>query len=401
MNKKVFALCLVIMTLFCISSAGAIGYTFTNGCNLIVNENKLSVSYSSGSGVALNKDVFVNAGNFDSIRIIELPDKTDGTLMCKNREVRLYERLDKSRLGSLKFVAAKDFDGSAYFCFRAVDGEKESANYLMEITKGAAKQTVVYDTLSITALPKIASIGVLFENENSAVCNITKSPKLGSVSVNADGYYVYTPTAKTGSDRFEYEVLDASGFVLATGKVNIKVEKSSSQLTFADMNMREAHTAAVKLVEAGAMESTTVAGLNFFHPTLRVTKAQFVSALSVMTDEDAAHDVYSEAVDASMPDAFLTRAEAMVMVYNILGLDASETGNMDYIDCDAVPDFAYQQMCALTEAGIVDGYDDNSIRAGKEITREEAAQLIYNAVQYAKNNSPTFWEALDVFNLFK
>ncbi len=401
MNKKVFALLLAVITILCASSASAIGYTFTNGCNVIVNENKIEVSYSSGSSVALDKDSFVKLGNFDSLRIIELPEKADGTLMCKNREVRLYERIDKSKLGSLKFVAAKDFDGEAYFCFRAVDGDKESANYQLEIKKEQQKQTLVYDTQTITALPEIAVLGDLFDAKDAVSCNITKSPRLGEIEVMADGSYVYTPASRSGGDKFEYEVLDADGFVIGTGKVNVKIEKVKTPLYFADMDMRAAHTAAVKLATAGAMEVKTVAGFNFFNPTLPVTKGQFVSAIAVMTSPEAAQDVYCDAVDSSMPDTFLTRAEAMVMIYNVLGLDASESGNMDFVDCAAVPDFAYQQMCALVEAGIVMGYDDNSIRAANEITREEAAQLICNAVEYIDSNTPTFWESLDVFNLFK
>ena len=433
MNRKVFALCLVILTLICVSSASALGYTFTDGCNVIVNENKFTVSFDKGDSVTLDKNCFFEAGDFDSIRIIELPDRADGTLMLKNREVNLYERINKNKLSSLKFVAAKDFDGNAYFCFKAISGTNESPNYQLCIVKGAGKETATLETLNINTLPSISSVGYLFKDESSATCNITKEPKLGEVSVSADGYYVYKPFAKSGEDSFDYEVLDTNGNIIAVGSVSITIEKTKSALTFADMEGRRAHLASVKLVESGAMESKTIAGLNFFDPTLSMTRSDFLVTLmkaaydgevdsvvsTSMEDDDTISATSKGYVETAYtcgimdgiietdspvfaPTATVTRAEAFVMAYNISGLDASETGNLSFADSDAIPDWAYHQICALYEAGIISGYDDNTLRVENNITREEAAELIYNVAEYIKATSQeSFWESLDVFNLFR
>ena len=90
------------------------------------------------------------------------------------------------------------------------------------------------------------------------------------------------------------------------------------------------------------------------------------------------------------------------MVYNALGLDASECGQIVYSDSDAIPDWAYQQISALCEAGLVSGYEDDTLKVDRLLTREEAAELIYGAVKQVEAAKPkSFWKALDVLNLFK
>ena len=78
------------------------------------------------------------------------------------------------------------------------------------------------------------------------------------------------------------------------------------------------------------------------------------------------------------PESPVTRAEAMTMLNRILSIsDYSETA---FADDYEIPDWAREGITKLVSAGIVRGYEDNTIRPNVQITRAEGTVMLYQAI---------------------
>lgn len=84
----------------------------------------------------------------------------------------------------------------------------------LDLTFNVAVSTVLNDTLATGATPTTG---------NTYRLHTLTAPKLGSLVINVDGTFVYTPRAGiTGLDYFWYDMLNAAGQVL-TRKVTIEI----------------------------------------------------------------------------------------------------------------------------------------------------------------------------------
>ena len=73
------------------------------------------------------------------------------------------------------------------------------------------------------------------------------------------------------------------------------------------------------------------------------------------------------------PDAQITRAEFMTMVNNAFEFTEKEDVDFDDVDSD---DWFYADVQKAAKAGYMIGYEDNTARPGNKITRQEAALII-------------------------
>ncbi|AEV68181.1 sugar-binding protein [Acetivibrio clariflavus] len=97
------------------------------------------------------------------------------------------------------------------------------------------------------------------------------------------------------------------------------------------------------------------------------------------------------------PDNNISRAELVTMVIRAMGLTPSENPVLDFADKDSIPSWAAGYVALAKEHGIVSGYEDNTFRANKECTREEAVTIIMNAFKLGEsNNELKFTDAKDI-----
>ena len=78
------------------------------------------------------------------------------------------------------------------------------------------------------------------------------------------------------------------------------------------------------------------------------------------------------------PKVTLTRAEAITILSRVLNLD--ELGENKFADDSDIPEWASEAIYMMSKRGFVSGYEDNTIRPNSNVTRAEAAALIYNIV---------------------
>lgn len=81
------------------------------------------------------------------------------------------------------------------------------------------------------------------------------------------------------------------------------------------------------------------------------------------------------------PDRNITRAEFAALVVRSLGLN-SVTGNTYFTDINASSWYA-GAVATASQAGIINGYEDNTFRPDAQITREELAAMVIRALSYA------------------
>lgn len=87
------------------------------------------------------------------------------------------------------------------------------------------------------------------------------------------------------------------------------------------------------------------------------------------------------------PEANITRQEAAVMVYRAWGL--SPEGNVSFTDKNEIADWAANQIATLSAKNVIGGYSDGSFQPNKFITRAEVAKIISNAITLGINKVTT------------
>ncbi|MEO0595625.1 MAG: Ig-like domain-containing protein, partial [Chloroflexota bacterium] len=136
--------------------------------------------------------------------------------------------------GSFDYTPNADFNGTDSFTYKANDGQEDSPVVTVTITvndvaePNTAPVAVAdsYTTSEDIALIVDAATGVLANDSDpegdSLTVSVLNDVTSGTLSLNADGSFTYTPNADfNGSDRFTYEVTDGEFTVSASASINI------------------------------------------------------------------------------------------------------------------------------------------------------------------------------------
>jgi len=147
-------------------------------------------------------------------------------------------------------------------------------------------------------------------------------------------------------------------------------------------------------------------GDGIFDPNGKVTRAEFCVMLnrafnltataninpSDMSPGDFYYPHIAAAVDAGYltgyedntvrPNKTLTRGEAAAMLSRLLALPQTQSSDLRFADAKDIPSWAVPFVNAVTTNGIMNGYTDNTFGSSREKTRAEAAAAISNALDY-------------------
>ena len=149
-------------------------------------------------------------------------------------------------------------------------------------------------------------------------------------------------------------------------------------------------------------------GDNKFAPNNNVTREQFVQMLvkafqlegeSDVSFDDVprehwAYDAISIAVQNNIVNGMdhslfgigksITRQDMAVMIQRVIerkGYDLIRKGTTDFTDVDDIADYAKESVQRLSEAGIINGFEDKTFRPQGVATRAQAAKIIYVILQ--------------------
>ena len=241
---------------------------------------------------------------------------------------------------------------------------------------------------------------------------ITTSPIKGSIDLDEEGHFVYTPkNGKRGKDYFGYRATDADGNRSQEATVIIRIEKQKSKVTYSDLSGNGSAYAAVRLADDGLFIGECVAGYYVFSPDTPITREEFLTlCMKVTGHEVAAEDTgtgfgdeaeisawakpyVNEALHCGIisgydeddtvvfcPTQNISAAEAAVILDRAAVL--TDAVAAWYSDGDAVPAWALQSAANVSSCGLL---PSGSSFLNDTLSRAEAAELLSSAMDLLSN----------------
>lgn len=356
-----------------------------------------------------SQDDFTSAAA-DGIFLTSVPQEALATVRYSSRVLKAGDALPTEALGDLtleaKCVTAQEV--TIGYCTLS-DGVLSGVQELKLSILPKEDQPPTAEDGSLETYKNIAGSGTLSAADPEGkplTYNLVKEPKRGSVELHEDGTFTYTPDKnKVGKDSFTYTVTDSGGNTSEEAKISIEIRKPTDKATYADMDGDSDAFYAMWLKEAGLFTGATVGGNLCFEPEKTVSRGEFLVMVMKLVDaqadetgltsgfsDEAATPVWLQpyivsALGSGMisgvssedgvvfrPEAALSRAEAAVMLQNVLQLPAPTAKTVfSETDAAAVPAWAADATAALSAAGISLG----DTAQADAITRREVAKLLY------------------------
>lgn len=333
--------------------------------------------------------------------IIGLPDADTGTVLLGSRVVCNGDILTADQLAQLTFQPLRtETDTEATVTYLPIYENRVDKETALTISiRGKVDQAPVAEDSVLETYKNLANHGRLkaHDPEGSALTyTVTRSPKRGEVTVNADGTFTYTPKKnKVGTDSFTYTATDSAGNVSRQATVVVRVLKPAEKTFYADTLGQDCRFAAEWLKNTGLFTGESIGGQACFQPDKTVSRGEFVTmlvqTLGLKVEADVSSTGFSDAVPtwlkpylaaaqragltAGWPggsefgaQAPITGAEAALMIQNALDLPTSVmAGDM------ALTDWA---VAVMAENGV-------ALRAEAALTRSDVALALYRVSQLA------------------
>ncbi|MCQ2421015.1 MAG: Ig-like domain-containing protein [Clostridia bacterium] len=372
-----------------------------------------------------NADFTQDEADVEGIYLISVPSGTQGQVLYGTRTLRSGDVIPSDGLGMISLRPAETCRGSCEIVYSPICagslGQKQTLKLRL---LGDKDQAPVCADSAFETYKNIANSGTLKATDDSGQAltyQIVREPSRGTVELHEDGSFTYTPNHnKVGKDSFTFTAADAAGNVSNEACVKIRIVKPTDKAMYTDMQDDRDAYLAMWLKDQGVYTGKTVAGNLCFEPEGTVSRGEFLimtmqllgtqkddaALTSGFADEEQTPNwmrpfivsalrngmitgVNSENGLVFRPQAALTRAEAAVMLQNILELPKSDSRSVfSSIDETAVPVWAADAVDALSNAGI----EITRLDAAEPITRLEAGRLLYKAWELSQQTDLSEFE---------
>jgi hypothetical protein len=213
--------------------------------------------------------------------------------------------------------------------------------------------------------------------------------------------------------------VDQYGNVSKTAKADIKIIKAASDVKFNDMKDHWAANSALKAVAAGFIDADKKDPDLMFEPNMLITRAEFVEMImrAAKLDKNMSA-VYKTgfADDADIPvkykpyvtkayelgiikgiptdtglyfdpNSIITRAEAAVIINNILNIPAQKNNNHSssmflFVDAIYIPEWAEEDIAALNSIGIIKGDPNGNVNPYGFVDRAQSVEMLVSMTEY-------------------
>lgn len=412
----IFILTSVAAGSFSASAKGA-EIPVSHGLYVLAEENSMAMAGLMGNKISFEADDFARAMNLSGVRSItvtEVPPTADGELLVGSTVVNKGQTISGSNIGLLSYSAKSETSTMSYFKFRVGDSPYDiRCNlYMLDSVNHAPTLSVASDaSLNVSTHKNITLYGTLPAYDpdgDELIIEVVSYPRDGILTVTekSTGAYTYTPGEDyTGKDSFTYVARDKYGNYSASATVNLTVNKRATSVVYDDMSASPHYNAALSMTEKGIMSGTQVGGVTYFYPEQTVSRGDFLvmamKAAGILNVSEADKTVFCDDADIAphlkgyvatayelgyikgtyrdgelcfLPDAPITRAEAAVIVCNIVDV-ATPTVAPSFRDSEDIPAFAETAVSALNYMGVLRAEEGN-ISAREQLTRGEAAELL-------------------------
>lgn len=184
---------------------------------------------------------------------------------------------------------------------------------------------------------------------------------------------------------------------------------------FADINGRWSQDIVRRLASIHIIDGLESDGMMVYEPSRDITRQEFIKLMVSMSGVDLAQGdlpttfadrdevpnwaaPYMEKalqlgwISGSLrdgqlhldPERPISRAEAATIAGRLLAGVASTTDGkqLDFVDMDDIPHWSNQHIKLLSEHSIIQGYPDGMFRPSNQLTREEAAAIVLNMIDF-------------------
>ncbi len=411
--KKLFPLFLSLVMLLGLFMLPASAEPLSEGAALYAEDATLIKSGYLGESVHFRLSDFRQAlgtKKISAIVITSLPEAGSGTLFLASSRLVKGQSIPAAAINLLKFVPAASTVQESSFTFTAGNacGGAEIKCVIRLIEKKNEAPSVAEDAaLSVTTQKGISYFGTLSATDpegDALYFRVTSYPKRGTLSLldSETGEFRYTPTGNyKGKDSFSYVVRDEYGNFSTEQTVSVKVKNRASSLVYEDVAGTDTELAAVTLTDEGVVLGRLSGDGMFFDPDKTVSRGDFtVMAMKIagFSPIDGLYDTCfddNESIPTSVrryiataqikgyvngkfdgtglyfaADEAITKAEAAVIVCNVLGLKGNASEPVFAAD-GSIPTWAVPSLNTLWEM------DVPVMGATEEMTRAEAVKMLY------------------------
>ena len=364
----------------------------------------------------------MNLSELNYITVQSLPEPGEGTLFVGSVGATEGQVISAGSLSLLSFAAADDTKPSEATMEISVNGSDytvtcrlcllDRLNYTPTV---ALAPTVSLHIETYKGLPTAGTVSAYDPEGDELTYEIVRYAGHGRVSLTDrhTGAYVYTPDAGfVGQDSFDYVVYDRYGNYSTSATVSITVTPRPASVTYADIDGEGDAAAILSISAKGLMNGTKVGGETYFKPTESISRLEFlVTAMQAagitadtvasagdpsFADRDdipvamrpfvayAAQKNYigGKTIDGKLcfkPNDTITRAEAAVILSNIIGYAVEDTVTA-FADADSMPVWSGEALTSLRALGILVTPDGNA-HAGQTMTRATTAAWLCRSMQ--------------------
>lgn len=358
-----------------------------------------------------SQEDFLDTEADDGVFLTAVPSSTVADILYGERILRAGDALPRSALNSLTLNTSciNEHQTTIAYCTVA-DGMVTGVKNLKLSILPQKNEPPTAEDGQLETYRNIPNSGMLSASdpENSQLTyQIVKQPKRGTVEIQNDGTFLYTPEEnKVGTDSFTFTVTDEAGNTSAPAKISITIKKPTDRAVYADMSGEPDAFCAMWMKDEGLYTGSVVGGNLCFGPDETVNRGEFLVMAMELVDAQAdmknvssgfadeadtpvwMQPYITSALGSGMisgirsdsgimfrPNAELTCAEAAVILQNILQLPQSSTQPVFSVseDADTMPVWAQEAASALSQAGI----RMESSMASQPLTRRETAKLFY------------------------
>lgn len=343
------------------------------------------------------------------ICITGLPDSALGTVMLGTRVLRCGDILTAEQVKKMTFTPLQtELDREAVVTYLPIyENRVEKATTATISIHGKQDLAPVAEDSAMETYKNLSNEGKLKVSDpegKGLVYTVTRQPRRGSVQVNGDGTFVYTPKKnKVGVDSFVYTATDPAGNVSREATVTVTILKPSNATFYTDTVGSNCRFEAEWMKNTGLFVGEQIGGEFCFGENRAVSKGEFltmmVKAMNIPVEENVEFTGFADEVPnwlkpylaaavragltAGVPvsdsgmfgvNDVITGAEAAVMLQNAMDLSvstAAEEGD------ESIPEWAAASVMAMNENGI-------TVRAEDKLDRGQVAVMLYQVSRAAE-----------------
>jgi hypothetical protein len=416
---------------------GAVSFTYSiNNGVTDSNSGTVNIEYSSGESAAepggdtpsaKNAQIYVKKNMPKNIQLAA-SDPESRPLTYTVTQQPGHGSLNEEGISSglVVYTPATDYLGADEFIFKVNNGIEDSAPATVTITVSTNTPPAAHDNLVHTTINGPVQIELEAEDEdgNALTYAITDGPSHGALNEDniASGVVTYTPDGSGENDLFKFKANDGEA---DSNEASVTVEiieagPAAPEFVYEDLKEHWGNFSAGSLADRGLIVGEKSGNKYFFYPEIKITRWEFLNYVigalglegetpdlavleryedtdglpayikriaAIATEADILHGSEEGGKLYVLPYGYLTRAEAIQIMGNKLTPGEESEDSLSFDDKGEIPGWALQQFINMKNYGIINGFDDGTVKPNGILTKAQITEMLFQAVKYLEKEA--------------